>query len=1195
MTTDNDIREQGYIYFLAEAPELLQIIEQEIYTLSENFSTAKVHELMRATHTIKGGAANVGLEGIQTIAHSLEDVFNALYNPNVILDSQLQTLILQAYECLNLALTAELTGCDINTEELLQRAASVFVHLQEKLGDAFGGEAHIPTSAELGFDIVQSIFEVGVQQRIESITEALNSNIDITEIANLLREQAEIFIGLAESLNLPGFGAIAQTILAALTAKPEQAYHIAEAALANLQQAQAAVLAGDRTSGGEPSLALQSLANIATNESNTVTNIPISTKDLQTQIKQLYKFLITSGNLKNQPLTPAQAKFYIQVIRYIFGWFNHYRQIPQEDLSLSLLVAPADEELLTYIEHWLSQFLDFIQEAEDSQSLQLYRQGVIFTIILAVVRFYDSEQQVNGDKSIVSTLQQQIGKLAQVYKKYPPVTNQEKNWLDSPKLQQLLVFKEIASPTTEADNLLEKIWGGEVSLNSTYEIVETSESPEITQTVPETVIITSLAVQEPIVSDMTTATVDIHQEIEDKISANVQKNSRQHSFVRVDTDGLQRLNYLAGELLIKQKQRMLQDEQVREIIDQLVQRLNKQQSILGQLGDLPLQMQTAVLQHQQNFAPVKFDALEMDVYTEFQMTLHEAMEEALQLQEITESLDLLLTQANQLSEKKQRLTLNIIDNLVEARMSPLGNIMNRFPQMVKKMGNVYAKLVDFKLSGTDVLVDKAIAEKLYDPLLHLVRNAFDHGIETPQVRQSLGKPEQAVIEISAYHQGSQTVIEVRDDGQGINLEKIRQKAIEVNLLADVYNPTESEILDLMFAPGFSTAEQVNEISGRGMGLDIVRLQLHALNGSISVKSFPNQGTKFILKVPFSMTTDKLMLVQADGIFYALLLDNLEKILIPSEQQIKEFDGRKVLYYNTDQEQRMVSISRISELMYYHGPLLNNVNLNNTQTAYDTGITQEPVLLLRHNQEMFGLEVDQIIGEQELVIRPLGNAIAPPKYIYGCSSLANGTLILVIDPTLLLESDEMQATLESSTPSPTYLANKAALSLSSVNTNSTPLLAASPVSNTTPTQVNQLTLVNPKSSAVLLVVDDAISLRQTISLTLQKSGYQILQAQNGVEALEQLQRHPEIKVVISDLEMPRMNGFELLSNIRQSPNFSDLPIVILTSRSAEKHRQLAQALGATAYLTKPYLEETLISIVEDVSNKSQDKSNKLMMR
>ncbi|MBD2163256.1 response regulator [Calothrix membranacea FACHB-236] len=1199
MTIDNDIREQGYIYFLAEAPELLQIIEQEIYTLAENFTIAKVHELMRATHTIKGGAANVGLESIQTIAHSLEDVFNALYNPNVVIDSQLQTLILQAYECLSLALTAELTGCDINSEELLQRAASVFVHLQEKLGDAFGAEAHIPTSEELGFDIVQSIFEVGVKQRIESITEALNSNIDSAEFTNLLREQAEIFIGLAESLNLPGFGAIAQTILAALTANPHQVYQIGEAALANLQQAQAAVLAGDRTSGGEPSLALQNLAKVVTDELNTITNISIPHNDLQNQIKQLYKFLIISGNLKKQPLTPAQAKFYIQVVRYIFGWFNHYREIPQEDLSLSLLVASEDEDLLTYIEHWLSQFLDYLQEVEDSQSLRLYRQGVILSIILAVLRFYYSEQSLNGDSSIIPTLQQQIGKLAQTYKKYPPVTAQEKNWLDNPKLQQLLVFKEISSQPaiTEADNLLEKIWGGEVNLNSTYEIVETTENletPKFSQTPPEQVTVTSIAVQEPAVTDISSSAIDIHQEIEDKISHSSQKNSRHHAFVRVNTEGLQRLNYLAGELLIKQKQRILQDEQVKEIIEQLVQRLNRQQSILSQLGDLPLQMQSAVLQHKENFTPVKFDALEMDVYTEFQMTLHEAIEETLQLQEITESLDLLLTQANQLSEKKQRLTLNIIDNLVEARMSPLGNIMNRFPQMVKKMGNVYAKLVDFKVSGTDVLVDKAIAEKLYDPLLHLVRNAFDHGIETTQVRQSLGKPEQAVIEISAYHQGSQTVIEVRDDGQGINLERIRQKAVELNLLADVYHPTESEILDLMFSPGFSTAEQVSEISGRGMGLDIVRSQLHALNGSISVKSFPNQGTKFILKVPFSMTTDKLMLVQADGVFYALLLDNLEKIIIPSEQQIKEFDDKKVLYYNTEQEQRMVSLSRISDLMYYHGALLNNVNLNNTQTPYDTGITQQPVLLLRRNQEMFGLEVDQIIGEQELVIRPLGNAIAPPKYIYGCSSLANGTLILVIDPTLLLESYEMQATLESSIPSTAYLANKAALSLSSVNSNSTPLLAASPVSNTTPTQVSQSTLATPKSSAVLLVVDDAISLRQTISLTLQKSGYQVLQAQNGVEALEQLQRHPEIKVVISDLEMPRMNGFELLSNVRQSPNLADLPIVILTSRSAEKHRQLAQALGATAYLTKPYLEESLISLVEDLSSKSQDKSNNLIM-
>ena len=178
MITDTEIREQGYIYFLAEAPELVQTIEQELFSLSEDYSIAKVHNLMRATHTIKGGAANVGLEIIKMIAHSLEDVFKALYSPDVVIDAELQTLLLQAYECLHLALTKEVTGSTVNDEEIIHRATFVFAQLQEKLGDAFGNDNHIPTSQELGFDIVQSIFEVGVQQRLESIAETINNPPD---------------------------------------------------------------------------------------------------------------------------------------------------------------------------------------------------------------------------------------------------------------------------------------------------------------------------------------------------------------------------------------------------------------------------------------------------------------------------------------------------------------------------------------------------------------------------------------------------------------------------------------------------------------------------------------------------------------------------------------------------------------------------------------------------------------------------------------------------------------------------------------------------------------------------------------------------------------------------------------------------------------------------------------------------------
>ncbi|WP_373528282.1 response regulator [Nostoc sp.] len=1202
MITDKEIREQGYIYFLAEAPELIQIIEQELFSLSEGYSIAKVHNLMRATHTLKGGAANVGLEVIKMIAHYLEDVFKALYNPKVVIDAELQTLLLQAYECLSIALNTELIGSSINNEELIHRATSVFAQLQEKLGDAFGAESHIPSSEELGFDIVQSVFEVGVEQRLNSIADAVNNPPNSDEFIEFLQSQAEVFFGLAESLNLPGLGEIAQTILSALQANPTQVQQIAEIALADLQQAQQLVLAGDRTSGGEPSPGLRKLTTVANNQPSEELPNNSFAGTFTINEEQFYQFLTTSDHNKNQSVNPTTAKFYLKVIRYIFGWFHHEMEIPAEELSLTLLVPTLERKsLLDYIQNWLKKFLNFVQNQEDSQSLCIYRRGIILIILFAVAKFQYSLEASDSYLSVIKILQNQIHKLAQEYKNYPPVTGEDKNWLDRPKLQTLLVFKEVSKSVFSEtnDHLLEAIWGEESSQNIVVEVV--TIQPDDYSEKLDSLTISEQVVSETTIEIMPDLATQINQEIEDKSQYVQTKNLRQPSFIRVDTERLQHLNYLAGELLIYQKRRSLQDEQVKEIIEQLVQQLTRHQTTLNELRDLPLQIQNISLQQTQDFA-VKFDSLEMDVYTEFHMTLHETIEETLQLQETTESLDLLVTQATQISDKQENLTLNIIDNLVEARMSPLGNILNRFPHMINKLGNVYAKLVELKLSGTEVLVDKAIAEKLYDPLLHLVRNAFDHGIEAPHIRRELGKSEQGLIEICAYHQGSQTVIEVRDNGQGLNLDRIRRKADEFCLIetkektrGSASNLAESELLDLIFSPGFSTANKVSEISGRGMGLDIVRTQMHALNGSVTVQSLPNQGTIFILKIPFSMTTEKLMLVQAKGVVYGLILDSIEKILIPSEQQIKEIEGKKIFHWNTDNDETMVSLHQLSKLIDYNGSFFNSATPYNTSNSHEPSIAKNPVLLLRRNQGMFALEVDQIIGEQELVIRPLGNAIAPPKYIYGCSSLANGNLILVIDALLLVKSSDIQQTTLDirALPVPSS-SNKKALPISGHTFSSTPLLTASTSTTTIETQPSYSQEPDNKSPKVVLVVDDAISLRQTLSLTLQKSGYQVIQAQNGVEALEKLQLHPEIKVVVSDLEMPRMNGFELLSNFRQYTNLAKIPVVILTSRSAEKHRQLAQELGAKAYLTKPYLEHEFLSTINDLIDSNTDDFNHLLV-
>ena len=1202
MITDNEIREQGYIYFLAEAPELVQIIEQELFSLSEDYSIAKIHNLMRATHTLKGGAANVGLELIKTISHFLEDVFKALYNPKVVVDAELQTLLLQAYECLSIALNTELIGSTVNDEELLHRATSVFAQLQENLGDAFGAESHIPTSEELGFDIVQSVFEVGVEQRLNSIADLIKNPPNNDEFIDFLHSQAEVFLGLAESLNLPGLGKISQTILSALQANPSQVQQIAEIALADLQQAKKLVLEGDRTSGGEPSSGLQKLTIVPNNELSEELQNNSFTDTFIINLEQFYQFLTTSDNNKSESVKPKTAKFYLKVIRYIYGWFNHQMQIPEAELSLTLLVPRLERiSLLNYIENWLKDFLDFVRDEEDSQSLCIYRRGIILIILFAVAKFQYSLKTSDSYLSGIKILQNQIHKLAKEYKSYPPVTSEEKNWLDSPKLQKLLVIKEIVF-SQSTDNLLEAIWGEEARQNLVVEVVTTqadnSSEKLDSLTVSEQVVVDVPKTAIEVIPDIAT---QINKEIDDKSEYVETKNFRQPSFIRVDTERLQHLNYLAGELLIYQKRRSLQDEQVKEIIEQLVQQLTRHQTTLNDLRDLPLQIQNITSQQTQSFA-VDFDSLEMDVYTEFHMTLHEAIEETLQLQETTESLDLLLTQATQISDKQENLTLNIIDSLVEARMSPLGNILNRFPHMVNKLGNVHAKLVELKLTGSEVLVDKAIAEKLYDPLLHLVRNAFDHGIEAPQVRRELGKPEEGLIEICAYHQGSQTVIEVRDDGQGLNLDRIRRKAAELYPIQTeektrkyASSLAEPELLDLIFSPGFTTANKVSEISGRGMGLDIVRTQMHALNGSISVQSLPNQGTIFLLKIPFSMTTEKLMLVQAKGVVYGLMLDSIERILIPSEQQIKEIEGKKVLYWNIDNDETMVSLRQLSKLINYNGSFINNETPYNTSNTHDPSVAKNPVLLLQRNQGKVALEVDQIIGEQELVIRPLGNAIAPPKYIYGCSSLANGNLILVIDALLLVKSSEIQqTTLDIRALPVASSSNKKALPISGHTFSSTPLLAASTSTTTIETQFSYSQEPDYKSPKVVLVVDDAISLRQTLSLTLQKSGYQVIQAQNGVEALEKLQLHPEIKVVVSDLEMPRMNGFELLSNFRQYTNLAKIPVVILTSRSAEKHRQLAQELGAKAYLTKPFLEHEFISKIKELINNNPNDLDHLLI-
>ncbi|MBF2073416.1 MAG: hybrid sensor histidine kinase/response regulator [Synechococcales cyanobacterium C42_A2020_086] len=1017
MTTDPTIREQTYQYFLQEAPELLHALEQGLLSLQNDCTINQVNNLMRTTHTLKGAASSVELTTITTVAHSLEDIFRSLCKPDVAIDAEIQALLFEGFECLRLPLIAELTGGTVDHAEILNRTAAIFAQLQDKLGDCFDQTAPLPTSAELGFDITQSIFETGVEQRLSQLAAAL-PNASPDEIMVMLRSQAEVFLGLAESLNLPGFGAIAQTAIAALNQHPDQVRPIAEAALADFRRGQAEVLAGDRTYGGQPSEFLQQLAE---------------------------------------------------------------RAVPAE-------VIPVAGE---------------------------------------------------------SGLQQ-------------------------PELET-------------ASILLDSIWGGRTAAATSS---AASQSTPVSSIEPTPAPVERDPLSRPVEPAISAATPLWQKE---PVPPSAQ--------VRVSVKHLDQLNVSVGELLTNQNRQSLQIEQLQTTAQTLLTRLKQHQQLLKQLqnthANITAHSEIHSISHSISHSSksakpskTKKRPSRKRAASNSSHLIQSLLTNTIQLTEVAEAVELFTRQAQQTLEQQRQLLSHNRDALIEARMLPLGEILNRFPGVLRQLETLHNKPIALELQGTDVLVDKVVAEKLYDPLLHLIRNAFDHGIEPISVRQQRGKPEKGQLQICAYNQGRNLVIEVRDDGKGIDIEQIRQRIVETRriTLEDANRYTSEQLIDFLFEPGFSTAPQVNDLSGRGIGLDVVRNQLQALQGTITVQSIPQQGTTFTLHIPLGLSIAQLLLCQAGSRTYAFLDDAVEQILIPQPSQIQRRSSGHVLQWTRDNTKRLVPIYSLAAALNYNSPLFHAAMLPSSSVVAP-GLLK-PVIVMRApnaSQDHFiGIEVDQLIGEQELVIRPLGSMMEAPSYIQGASVLADGQLALVIDGTMLIRTALEQQS--------DRLADSNWATPASSEDSRPPLHSGQSSLPPTPTAPTALLPPEAKSQARILVVEDSITTRQSLVLALQKAGYQVFQAQDGQDGIEQLQHLIGIELVICDIEMPRMNGLEFLRHCQQLPALAGIPIITLTSRNDEQYRSLAAQLGATAYMTKPYMEHKLLVMVNDLLKRTRISSN-----
>ncbi len=976
--------------FLTDATDWLNTIEQDLLNLDEHNPLPQIYNLMRVTHTIKGAALSANLDTVTFLARSQEEIYRSLCHPDITIDSALKGLLFQSYECFRLSLSTD------NDEDVIQRAKVTFAQIRERL-EEIRQDVILPTPDDLGVDVVASIFQDDVEQRLQALAARVKQP-DHSQLGGYLHQQAEVLTGIAESFDLKGFKYIAQATIRAIATHPTQATKIAQLALADFQQGQARILAGDRTQGGFPSSELRKLAG---------TRPP---------------------------------------------------QVHVEDTSHDAPPRPIN---------------------------------------------------VSGGISTVQT-------------------------------------------------------------------------------------------------------------------------------IRVAVEQLERLTQLTGVLLTSQKQQRSAHGQLNQRLEDLQKHCQGHLEQLQQLGD---QADTFLCQ------PETSGALgtgrlkqERQLLEQFRGAAEEAEQLGIQLTAILQDHQ----QAEQPLKLQRQLLTDMRNHVLETQIITLEDLFHRLTLVFERLVTTGDKVAKLDLVGAEIPVERIVAEQLYDPLLHLLRNAYDHGIDAPETRQQFGKTKVAQVELRAHLQNQWTIIQVRDDGPGLNIAQIRERAVHLKLLssdkADV--STEAELLALLFTPGFSTKSQVSDISGRGMGLNVVQTQLQQMGGSVTVRTQSQHGTTFELMIPrkiqssaglvspqtpettrFSQAqpaapdqnappsledlfgnlertiepvpnvpqphrpqitaprasagtvavnpppvqtldgkidprepvlapihsdqrieTDRLFIWSTGATIYTLPYDHIEENVVPGQGRVTRTPQQQFLEWRGQQ----IPLYLLSEML---APSVVGMGTGPTQLSQTTLL-----LVIRLGQQIFAIEstIDHLINGRQLSIHPLNHQISYPQYVYGQTALANGTPALLIDTIALL-----QQTFNLKEPSPQTLSSRSG----------------------TAGQNNYLT--PPTTQKTLLIIDDSRMVRETLKQTLQ-SHYSLLEAQDGQAALDLAQTSSSaLDAVICDVAMPRMNGLDFLRCCRQYPMYAEVPIMMLSSCNSEVHQRIALDLGATAYLTKPYVDQQLLTTLQDL--------------
>jgi chemosensory pili system protein ChpA (sensor histidine kinase/response regulator) len=542
---------------------------------------------------------------------------------------------------------------------------------------------------------------------------------------------------------------------------------------------------------------------------------------------------------------------------------------------------------------------------------------------------------------------------------------------------------------------------------------------------------------------------------------------------------------------------------------------------------------------------LEFSDLEMDRYDDVNILSRSLTEISADVNVVLTQLEGFMGRVDSDIDEFTKLAHHLQDEITAARMVPIGNLYTRLSRTVRDAANATGKLVDLSLEGADTELDNNIIQHVSDPLIHLVRNAVAHGVEDRRTRQRSGKSERGSVSVRAYHRGNHIFIEVEDDGRGIDYDGARRRVVEMGTMSSVAAAelTERELREFLFRPGFTTASSMTELAGRGVGLDVVRANVHALNGEIEVRSEPGHGATFTVKVPLTLIISQALFVRCGTSVFALPLAVVEEIRRLKPGEIEDVGG-KLLTRVRDVVTEVVRLDVQLAL-----PPLEPLN----------GYFHMVIVKVAGKQ--VGVVVEEVLGKDEIVIKNLGDYLRGVKLFPGTTIAPDGSLILLIDLNRLASADTAE---RNALPASSPAARVFAPGAEAVAAGSIPAGAVDSIEN----------------DRVVVVADDSISVRKFVGRMLEKAGYRVKLASDGLEASE-LVAQIGCHLVVTDLEMPRMNGYELMAHLRQNPVTRKIPVLVVTSRAGAKHRDRAIKEGAAAFLTKPVQEDQLVATVDEL--------------